>query len=224
MNGVLATLPDRLVAYDFKEGRRPLLFRTWDIPGIRGALDWQNAVLVFGENGFEWIDLRGERQAGPSSCETGSIIDAACSSRAFYSVTAEGLQVYSARLCKTSTIEIEGARSIALTTGIIIVGGRRGLSVFDANEPLQHRNTCAEDLSVSRVLRPLGAQPGTILAVLKNGSARLFQISRGDPKEIARFKEVPWFADSTRLGDLLLRIGRDRSSLVISRFGEARLV
>ncbi len=218
---ILAVVRDGIKMYDFSNPTRPALFRSWKIAGVRGALTWQGALLFFGEDGFGWIDGNGVRKQAVAGCQSLPILDAAASSKGLYALTKESLETYSTRLCKANEIAMDGCRSLARAPGKLVVGGRGGLFVYDTINPLYPiSGPWLEGIDVRTVIRPLGYDAGTVLASLHDGSARLFYVAGYEIEETASFPESPWFVDSARMGELLLRIGKDRRSLDVSRFGD----
>lgn len=217
---ILTVLSDGLRAYDLGNPRKPVYLRSWSIPGIRGVVTWQGALLYFGEEGFGWIDRQGEQRSDQPRCCSKPIIDVTTAGRSLYAVAHAGLESYSAGLCQTGTVAIRGATCITRSAGKLIVGGRHGLSVYDNTDALQPKCGPAVDgISVKRVARPLGSEAGTILASLEDGSALLLNVAGSAIQETAAFAEAPWFDGCLRLGDLLVRIGSNGTSLDVSRFG-----
>jgi hypothetical protein len=222
---VVAVTRNGIKAYDFGNPMRPTLIRSWEIPGVRGALTWQGAVLFFGEDGFGWIDGQGERKPGAAECRANPILDAIAAAHVLYAVTSEGLEIYSTRLCKADAIAFDGGRCLARTAGKLVVGGHRGLFVYDTKDALHPRcGPSLKGIDVRAAMRPLGSEAGTILASLEDGSARLLRVAGSELEETASFAQAPWFVGNARLGELLVRIGKDGRSLDVSRFGESQVI
>lgn len=218
-------LRNGIKAYDFGNPMRPTLIRSWEIPGVRGALTWQGALLFFGEDGFGWIDGQGEHKPGAAECRANPILDATAAAHVLYAVTSEGLEIYSTRLCKADAMAFDGGRCLARTAGKLVVGGRRGLFVYDTKDALHpRRGPSLEGIDVRAAMRPLGYEAGTILASLEDGSARLLRVAGSELEETASFAQAPWFVGNARLGELLVRIGKDGRSLDVSRFGESQVI
>jgi hypothetical protein len=222
---VLAVLRNRIKAYDFRNPLAPALIRSWEIPGVRGMLTWQGSLLFFGEDGFGWIDNQGELKPCAAECRKNPILDATAATHVLYAVTNESLEIYSTRLCKAGALAFDGGRSLARTAGKLVVGGRRGLFVYDTEDAI--RLTCGpflEGIDVCAVKRPLGSEAGTILASLEDGSARILRVTGSELEETASFADPPWFVGNARMGNLLVRIGKDRISLDVSRFGKSQVI
>lgn len=215
---ILAVLTDGLRAYDLSDPRRPTQVKSWSIPGLRGVVTWQGALLHFGDEGFGWIDAEGRRSA-PSHCCNKPVLDATPAGRSLYALVDTGLATFSASLCQTSLLPMEDARCLTRTAGKLVIGGRRGLSVRDVPAACHPQAGASLDgIDVKRVARPLGSGPGVILASLADGSARLLDVADSSVQETAAFRRSPWFDGSVRLRDVLIRIGSNGRSLDISRF------
>jgi hypothetical protein len=97
--------------------------------------------------------------------------------------------------------------------------------VFDtANPRCPQGERFLEDTSVSAVRPTLGGEAGSFVVVPEDGTARLLRFNQGRPEEIARYSGTPWFIETVRLGDLLVKIGVDRTSLDIYGFGESSVI
>lgn len=223
---IVTVLLDGLRAYDLRNPRRPVHIRSWSIPGIRGVLTWQGALLYFGEEGFGWINDRGEQQrATLSRCSSKPIVDVTSAGRSLYAVGEDRLEIYSAGLCLTASEPLHGARCVTRTAGKLVVGGRQGLCVHDITDALHPRcGPSLGGLDVKQVARPLGSEAGTILASLEDGSALLLNIASSAIQETAAFPQIPWFGGCLRLGELLVRIGSNGRSLDVGRFAAAGVV
>jgi hypothetical protein len=182
-------------------------------------------LLYFGEEGFGWINGQGEqRSATPQFCGK-PVIDVVAAGKSLYAITSEGLEIYSARLCQTGAVGIHAATCVTRTAGKLVVGGRHGLSVHDITDALYPKcRLLLDGIDVRRVARPLGSEAGTVLASLYDDSALLLNVAGSALQETAAFSKAPWFAGCLRLGNLLVRIGSNGSSLVISRFGASTAI
>jgi hypothetical protein len=132
---ILATLDEGVAAFDFSNPHRPVLVGSWRIEGVRGALNWQGALLVFGKEGVECIDRSGRRSGTVAKCELSSILDAAGDRQALYALTDEGVDVYSKRLCRIGAVPLEGGQCLARVGRTFVAGARRGLTIFETAKP-----------------------------------------------------------------------------------------
>lgn len=217
---IVAVLRSGVAAYDFSRPERPMLIRSWDVPGVRGALSWQGTLLCFGENGFERMDIGSARRNTGLGCEDPSILDAVATPHALYAASRNDLAVYSGRFCRTDVITDDHVHSLTLTAGKLVAVQDEGLIVFDTKNPLcPERGPSWERAGVRSVMRPLGSDRSTLLALMENGAAHLLRIGDNEVEEEASFNKAPWSAASALLGKTLVRIGADERSLDVSRFG-----
>jgi hypothetical protein len=222
---VLAVLRNGIKAYDLGNPMWPTLVRSWAIPGVRGALTWKGSLLCFGDDGFSWIDDQGKRTPTAAECCGNPILDATDVGQALYAVTTEGLEIYATELCKAGVIAVKGGRSLVRMGRRLVVGGRKGLSLYDTGDPFHPSHQASVgDLDVRSVMRPMGTDADTILASLEDGSARLLRVTGDEIAETATYAQAPWFAGSIRMGELLVRIGTDGRSLDVSRFGQSEVI
>lgn len=220
-----AILDEGISAFDFSTPHRPVLVRSWQIEGVRGALNWQGKLLIFGQEGVEWIDRTGQRNAASANCDLRLILDATGDRQALYALTKEGLNIYSKRLCRIGAVPIEGSCSIARVGKKIVIGGQRGLAVFDTeNLHSPQGERFVEDMRVSAVRSTLMGDADSFVAVLEDGNARLFRFNQGYPEEIGRYSGTPWFMETVRLGGRIVKIGVDRRCLDIYRFGDSSII
>jgi hypothetical protein len=222
---VIAVLQNSIRAYDFTNPLRPSFVRSWKISDVKGVLDWQGALLHYGDNGFGWIDRDGGEQPHSSGCCVNPILNAAVRGRVLYAITGEGLEIYSKKLCRIALVRIEGAHALAQTGGKLVIAGACGIYIYDTSEPHRPRMVSShEDIPIRSLTRPLGAGAGTVLAILEDGSARLFQFHGKKLEEMAYFSQAPWFTGSVRLNGLLLKPGQNGSSIDISKFGGTAVI
>ena len=221
---VIAVLDEALAAFDFGNLDRPRQVRSWRVPGVRGAVEWQNGLLVFGREGLGWLRGAGRASADSPNCAAAPILAAVAARDALYALTASGLDIYSQRLCRIGHLPIEGGASVAYIGGKLLVGGLRGLAVFDLRNPVHPQlQRSLEDLSITALARPLPGVAGSFIAMAQDGIGRVFRLDQGQPKEIARYGSAPWFMETVRLGDALVRLGADRLGLDIYRFGPSTI-
>jgi hypothetical protein len=222
---LIAVLDERIFAFDFGIPHRPVLARSWQVEGVRGVLNWKDSLLVFGREGLDWIDRSGRRDAFPAGCGPAPVLDAAASRQELYALTAESLEIYSGRLCRLKTIPLAGGCSIVRVGSSLVVGGEQRLNVIEWGDNCRTQNeTFIGDGKISAVKPVLAGEAGSFVTEMEDGTARIFRLHQGCPEEIARYSEMPWFLGSVRLGDLLIKIGTDRMSLDVYRFGESKVL
>jgi hypothetical protein len=222
---VIAVLQSSIRAYDFTNPLRPSLMRSWKIPDVKGVLDWQGALLHYGENGFGWIDREGNQRPYQAGCCVNPVLDAAIAGQLLYTITKEGLEIYSKNLCQIAMIHIEGAHSLVQTGGKLVIAGNCGIQIYDISEPRVPKMVSSREvIDIRSLTRPLGAAAGTVLAILKDGSARFFRFNDKTMDETAHFARAPWFTGSVRLNGLLLQPGQNGNSIDISKFGRTAVI
>jgi hypothetical protein len=223
--GLMVVLNDGIVAYNVDTPSRPLPAGTWQIDGVRGALEWHGQLVYFGDEGIGAIDRRGRRQtAAPADGAAGPVLDAAADPDWLYALTAQGLDVYSRDFRKQGAVTMDGGRSVVRVGHSLAVGGEYGVGLFDtAAAPGPRRTSQFDDVQGTSVLHPLPMEPGSFLATLADGTAKSFQPSEGSLEETAGYARTPWFAESIRLGTVLVTIGEGRAKLDLYRFGPTQV-
>lgn len=122
-----------------------------------------------------------------------------------YVLTDEALEVRSAGLCKFSSSINQGGRCLTQLGRRLIVGGTAGLSIYDISEERQPSLVASQrDYDVAGLMIPPDAPSGSVLALLVDGSARMFTIHDQQIEESAIYSAPPWFADSIDLGNLFV--------------------
>ncbi len=153
------------------------------------------------------------------------VLDAVIAGQLLYTITKEGLEIYSKNLCQIAMIHIEGAYSLVQTGGKLVIAGNFGIQIYDISEPRVPKMVSSREvIDIRSLTRPLGAAAGTVLAILKDGSARFFRFNDKTMDETAHFARAPWFAGSVRLNGLLLQPGQNGNSIDISKFGRTAVI
>jgi hypothetical protein len=223
--GLVAVLDDGIVRFDLSNPHRPARLGWWHQPGLRGACSWGSGLLAFGREGFLSIDGDGARRPAGADCEAYPVMDAIVGSDVIYVLTDETLEVRSPRLCRISSAPMRGGRCMTHLGRRLVVGGAAGLALYDTSHERRPALAASrDDLDVAAVAIPPDAPAGSVLAMLKDGSARTFTIRDGRFEESAGYAEAPWFAESVELGDILVTIGAGRLHLNVATVGEPRLV
>jgi hypothetical protein len=224
---VIAVLQNSIRAYDFTNPFRPSLIRSWQISNVKGVIDWQGALLHYGEDGFGWIDSEGNQRPHQAGCCANPILDAAVTGQLLYAITKEGLEIYSKSLCRIASVNVKGVHSLVQTGGKLVIAGMRCIYVYDIREPRVPKMVSSHegiDIRIRSLIRPLGAAAGTVLAILEDGSGRFFQFHDKTMEETAHFSRVPWFTGSVRFNGLLVQPGQNRNSIDISKFGRTAVI
>jgi len=65
---------------------------------------------------------------------------------------------------------------------------------------------------------------GSVLATLGDGSARTLRLGQRTLEETASYATAPWFAESVRIGKLLVSVGAGRRELELRRAGASAMI
>jgi hypothetical protein len=218
---VVAVLEDAVAAFDVTNARAVCRVGHWRMPGVRGAVNWDGGLLLFGENGLAMLDEEGTQTAAERGCEAEGVRDAAAGDGLIYAALPDAVRVFSTRLCPVATVPIEDCRSVLIVGGRLIAAGREGLAILDlthARKPRMH--THCDDWGVTQLRNGPGTEPDVFVATLEDGSARLLRVHGEGIEEAASFTARPWFVDAVRIGDVLVRIAGN--GLEIAQFGASK--
>ena len=221
---ILTILEEEIIIYNVDNLVKPFPIMYRNINGINNLFNWQEMLLYSGKNGFGWINNQGQLNSIPKGCESIPILDAAIEYQKLYAVTNDGLEVYSGSLCKIDMEKIKGCKSILKLDDNILIGGEFGLRMYkgsNIHELIAEYNITGK--SISNILRPLGLKYNEFLVLLKDRTAKSFQIIDDKFEETVNFSKTPWFADSIRIGRYLLKIGTGRRSIDILQFGKTHM-
>ena len=220
--GALAVVEDAVIAFELAAPERPAMIGFWRIPGVRGALYLQGRLLAYGEHGFSWIDEAGRMRAHETECEFGAIRAAAIGAKDVYALCGNSAAVLSHALCRRGEIPADGVSSLAVTADRLVLGGGNGVATRTLSR--SRHDAFWHGGEVREVRRPIGYEAGTILATLRDGSARLLRLEEHGIEEIASYPVAPWFARAARIGNLLLTAGPDAQTLILHQFGESTAI
>jgi hypothetical protein len=142
-----------------------------------------------------------------------------------YALTEQGLEIYSKQLVRTGTVEMPGNRKVARVGGKLALGGRDGLSIYDLREIFQPVcDTVSDCLDGMRVERFVTREQNRLLALMEDGTAKSIQWTENGLQETATYGQIPWFAESIRLGTLVVMPGKDRTRLELYRYGATNVI
>lgn len=227
-HGALAVLDDRLTAFDFGNPWLPRHLGSWQIDGLRDALEWDGGVLAFSGTGFHSIDEEGSlHRVGPSE-EPAPIVDVVAGAEVLYVLTETSLEVRSPELETISSQPFEQGNCLLAYDRHLVVGCRFGLKIFpfgEGGEIPADSDYAWPDFTVTELEAAPPGGGGKALAKLANGTARLFAIDeKGTAQEFAEFTSRPWFAGGAEVGPALLLLEPDSRSLRTGIPGKAHLV
>ncbi|HUI85660.1 MAG TPA: hypothetical protein VLY21_00700 [Nitrososphaerales archaeon] len=219
---VVAVTENGATAFDFTNAKIPRRLAFWGMQGAKGALRWREGLILYGEEGLRMVDNEGRIVTVTEECQAEGVVTAAAGSQLVYAASSREIGVYSPRLCKLGAVQAQDIRSLVQVGGRLVAAGPRGLAVYDLSDPGRPALEAMHEMGrVSRLTRPLAGEPASFLALSDDGSAKLMRLAtrKGQLEELAKFPRAPWFADAVRLGNTLVTIGEDGSSLEIGRFG-----
>jgi hypothetical protein len=211
-------LKDAVVAFDVTNPQVVGRVAHWQMPGVHGALNWEGGLVLFGENGMAMVDEEGVVTSASSGCETEGVRDAVAGGGLIYAALPDAVGVFSARMCRLATVPLEDCRSVLRVGGRLLAAGKDGIAIVDltnVRKPQVH-SKCG-DFPVAQLRNGPGTEPDVFVAMLGDGSARLLRICGDAIEEAASFPVRPWFVDTVRIGDVLVRIAGN--GLEIAQFG-----
>jgi hypothetical protein len=221
----VAVLGDALAAFDLANPFAPAAVHSCRLPGVRGAANWPDGLLTFGAGGFASIDreLRTARVGPDGPCD--DVLDAVPGAGAWYVLAHDAIEVRTQRLCPVAAVPCEGARCLLRLGHRIVAGGATGIAVYDVSRGGEPQLESGHGgIAVAALCLPPQPSAAAVVAVLEDGSARALAIARGAVTPTAFYPRPPWFFDSLRIRDLLVRVSPDRSALDVGVLGAAQLV
>jgi hypothetical protein len=223
---VFAVLSDRILAFDLSVPSTPVARLTAPIPGLRGVTTNQAGLVAFGDGGFYSVDSRGGQ---PATCGCGgdsSVFGAVGAGNVIYAITDAGLELFSPRFSRLSTIQVEASGPLARAGNKLVAANDDGLAVFSIVHPKRPERKEGFKMSgVRDLVTPPGGAGKTLLAIANDGTSKLVDFSRGDdPKAVADYPQFPWYVGSARLGDLFLKLDPTTSMIQVSLFGKSQLL
>jgi hypothetical protein len=219
---VAIVLQDRVVLYDFSKQNIPVAIKSWSIYGVRGVINWLGGLLAYGDEGMQWCNYGNNNRDYSTECVCTPIKDLAAHERNLYAITAEEIQVYSARLCQVGSAKIEHAESIIALGDKLIIGGKRGLTIANRKD-LKHCHNHLDDLDITSLRAAFAGEPGLFVAQLADGTAKAFLLSEDAPEVVSDFAEAPWHSNAVRLGDLMVKVANEKSVFDLYRVGQMEL-
>jgi len=222
-----AVLPDRIMAFDLSVPSTPVVRLAAPIHGLRGVTTNQAGLVAFGDGGFYSVDSRGVQ---PAACGCGgdsSVFGAAGAGNVIYAITDAGLELFSPRFSRLSTIPLDDASGpLARAGNKLVAADDDGLAVFSIVHPKRPERKEGFKMSGIRdLVTPPGGAGKTLLAIANDGTSKLVDFSRGDdPQAVADYPQLPWYVGSARLGDLFVKLDPTSSEIQVSMFGKSQLL
>jgi len=221
-----AVLPDRIMAFDLSVPSTPVVRLTAPIPGLRGVTTNQAGLVAFGDRGFCSVDSRGVQSAACGCGGDSSVFGAVGAGNVIYAITDAGLELFSPKFSRLSTIQLEASGPVARAGNKLVAASDDGLSVFSiANPKRPDRKEGFKMCGIRELVTPPGGAGKTLLAVANDGTSKLVDFSRGDdPKAVADYPQLPWYVGSARLGEVFLKLDSTSSVIQVSLFGKSQLM
>lgn len=220
---VVALLQDSIMAFGLSTLSRPTLMASWPVPGLNGTIAWRDGLLGFGSEGF--VTVTTHRVLRPDCCSrTGAISDAIAGPGVLYALGINGLQIYSPSLQLVGEVPLAAGGHLLRIGGALIVAGVAGLTIFDITQPLSPREVATRGgLNVTDLVSPPDVGGRFVVALLATGPAQLFELAAdGTLNPRATYPQLPWFAGTARLADLLVRLGPGNTTIQVSAFGQSK--
>jgi hypothetical protein len=216
----LAAMKDSLVIYDLSAPSTPRLLGALSIPGVRGVTTLEGKVVAFGREGFVQIVGTDAATLSTAAAAGPSVLDAVVGRGVLYAAEHESLRAYSPALRPGAAVELVGSTCLALVANTLVAGGPSGIELFDVSDPQRPRRRNGKlALNTQRLVVPPDMGGRAVLAVSSEGQAWLINLLSEEPSLLVTYPRPPWFASSGRLPGLLVRIGADRRSIVVSALG-----
>ena len=215
----------RVLSFDLSNVAAPASSDSWTVPGIRGVLVQPLAPLAFGQDGLALLAASGIVVPVGGCC--GSVEpeyhDVASAGAYVYAISSRGLEVFSSRMRLRHIIPLEHAHSIAHIGNKLVIGGKKGYTVFHLGDPARPEFGQHQAIgSVAELVVPPGSSGHQLLVVPYEGAAQLVDFAgHGEAKLVATFSALPWYVGAARIGNYLLRPSSDRLSVSVSYFGNS---
>ncbi len=219
---VAAVLQDNVMLYDFSKQNMPVATRSWKVYGVRGVINWLGGMLAYGDEGMQWCNYGNSNRNTSTEYVCTPIKDVAVHERNLYAIMAEGIRVYSARLCQVASAKVEHAESIVAAGDKLIIGGKRGITIAN-REDLKHCHNHMEELDITSLRATFVGEPGLFVAQMADGTAKAFRLSEDAPEVVSDFAEAPWHSKTVRLGDLIVKVATDDSIFDLYKVGQMEL-
>jgi hypothetical protein len=218
---MFAVFQDWLAGWDLSQPDTPRPFGSWNVPGLRGALQWRGGLLAFGADGFATIDAHGRFGAADRCCRERPVFDALAAIGTLIAAGRDSLDVYSPSLSLAASVPTNAHRLARIGT-TLAAAGPGALHFFDIADPMSPKRLHGR-LAIEAT--DLGVPPdsgGHMLAAVTGSHAELIRLPpRGAPEIIGSFAQPPWYLYSARLPGLLATLNRERTAIRIGGLGES---
>lgn len=220
---------DAVLRVDVTHPARPVVTRSWAVPGVRGVVDTPDGLLAHGSTRGLRL-LGGEGGAGGSGTvdRPGLRCDDVLDVSGRHVLTGTELRSYTRGWCEAGRLPLAGGRALLRDGRYLLVAAADAVEVFDvATDTPTRASRTAVDGEIVEVHRAPQTDSAPIVVVLADGTARGYRVDRdtgGELVEAAHYPTRPWFADALPLGEVLVRADRAGGRLIIGTLGTPRPV
>ncbi|MEO6330467.1 MAG: hypothetical protein ABIO55_16145 [Ginsengibacter sp.] len=219
---VVAVVEDNIVLYDFSKPNVPVAIKSWRIDGVHGVINWQGALLSYGDEGMQWCNYAKNDAKHKLDSVCTPVKDVAANQRKLYAITFDEIRVYSQRLCHIASARVEHALCITALGDKLIIGGYEGLTIVH-RENMKHCHNHMGKLHITNLRPAFANEPGLFIAKLADGSAKAFRLNGNIPEIVSDFNDEPWHNNSVLLGDLVVKVAKDPSIFDLYTTGKTEL-
>jgi hypothetical protein len=205
----LFAVTDGLVeAFDLSDPHMPMLTRTRQTEGVRGAVIFGGRLILWGEPGI-WVaedDPPVRRNEPFIRCDSNTVRGAAVARGRLFVLQGKELRVYNSQLCEEARYDSRGAEEVAAAGDFVVLRNSERLLVFDGRrgpEETQVHSHCHSGgvTKLESAALPFGGP--AIYAYRAEGGALLRLRESGPPETMAEFASDAWFAGVVRAGRIL---------------------
>jgi hypothetical protein len=214
--------------YAVSNPRLPTLMRRVSVPGLRGVTSWAGGGFVmWGEFGVEPLTSRGRcrspRRRGEGCLSQAPVLDLADYGAQLYALRDGGVDVYDASSKKVGELALPagGAGHLAVVRRSLVVGDRRGLTVFSLDSPTEPRRVGALEVAGLASLEqpPLVVASTAVLVPLGRGAEVVDLSNPAQPRALGHYAEVPWYSGTALIGTFLARTDQQGYDVDLYRVG-----
>jgi hypothetical protein len=215
---VIATLDNRVAAFDVTDPAAPQLLAQWKMHGLRGAEPWGDGVLMFGEDGLRLVDANGDMVDVTPACRDRDVRALAAGRSTLYIAYAREIEAFSRYLSPLGRVALDDCRGVLRVDRQLVAAGRDGIVTFQRFPGREKPDHECHDRWTPTELRPAARRErGAFVAFFADASPRLMRLSGEKLESVGEYASRPWFVDSVRIGPLLVRIVHH--ALEIDRYG-----
>jgi hypothetical protein len=207
-NRVFAVTDGLVEAYDVFDAHMPMLAKAWPADGVRGAVMFDERLLLWGEPGI-WVADDGapvRRHEPFTRCEGDAARGAVVAGGRLFVLIGGKLCVYDSQLCEVARYDAGGAEEVATVGGLVVLRDHEGLRVFDGlHGPGDgHAHSHCHLSGITKLEAPALPFGGPAIYARRQDSGILLRLSAsGPPETLAEFPGGAWFAGVVRAGRTL---------------------